>query len=295
MIDQEPKKINRRQFIEISAKALAAVTIADSLSAHIGIPTLTSGFWEGLESGALLVDNAALQKSLNQQFNTAIISREENDISRNIKIDPEDKLNMIPWEGPYLKALERTLSTLPKHYYSPREITGIAQPLRFALYNRLPIPDAAGLYNPRIGFKSGAEIQISKGGFNQFIFNHYRSSELLVHEITHYVTDKYSFPSFAKKEVEIKNAVGLESVDDLRQAFTSVIEAPDNHPFKYVGYGAQNFDEFWAVAAEYYYRGASNFKEAYSEFLGEERAEILYNGVRDHIFRGQEYFYGTKL
>lgn len=56
-----------------------------------------------------------------------------------------------------------------------------------------------------------------------------------------------------------------------------------------IGYGARNFSEFFSVAAEYYLKGRDEFVRTYEPFLGKERAEKLYAGMKQEIFRGKEY------
>lgn len=56
-----------------------------------------------------------------------------------------------------------------------------------------------------------------------------------------------------------------------------------------LGYGAKNFYEFFSVAAEYYSKGRNEFVRTYERFLGRERAEKLYEGMKQEIFRGREY------
>lgn len=56
-----------------------------------------------------------------------------------------------------------------------------------------------------------------------------------------------------------------------------------------LGYGAKNFHEFFSVAAEYYSRGRDEFVRTYEPFLGQERAEKLYEGMKRGIFQDKEY------
>lgn len=57
----------------------------------------------------------------------------------------------------------------------------------------------------------------------------------------------------------------------------------------HIGYGAQNFYEFFSVGAEYYSQGRDKFVTTYEPYLGRERAEKLYDGVKQEIFKGKEY------
>lgn len=77
-------------------------------------------------------------------------------------------------------------------------------------------------------------------------------------------------PEIVKEEVKPRLALTLEGVASL-------------------GYGAKNFKEFFSVAAEFYIRGRDRFVGTYEPFLGRERAEKLYDGMRREIFRGREY------
>lgn len=56
-----------------------------------------------------------------------------------------------------------------------------------------------------------------------------------------------------------------------------------------LGYGVTNVGEFLSVAAEIYVRGQEYFIKAYEPFLGKERAEMLYAGMKQEIFRGKGY------
>lgn len=56
-----------------------------------------------------------------------------------------------------------------------------------------------------------------------------------------------------------------------------------------MGYGATNFQEFFSTASEYYAQGKSKFVNTYKQFLGEERAMLLYEGVKRELFMGREY------
>lgn len=56
-----------------------------------------------------------------------------------------------------------------------------------------------------------------------------------------------------------------------------------------IAYGADSFNEFFSVAAEYYVKGRNNFIKTYEPFLDRERAEKLYERLKQEIFRGKEY------
>lgn len=60
-------------------------------------------------------------------------------------------------------------------------------------------------------------------------------------------------------------------------------------PKSRLGYGATSAHEFLSVAAEVYVRGEKYFMKTYEPFLGTERSEKLYNGMKREIFRGREY------
>ncbi len=57
----------------------------------------------------------------------------------------------------------------------------------------------------------------------------------------------------------------------------------------YLSYGATNFQEFFSVAATFYIGGQDRFVGTYEPFLGKERSEKLYAGMKREIFRGKEY------
>lgn len=57
----------------------------------------------------------------------------------------------------------------------------------------------------------------------------------------------------------------------------------------YLSYGATNFEEFFSIAATFFIRGHDRFVGTYEPFLGKERAEKLYEGMKREIFRGREY------
>ncbi len=56
-----------------------------------------------------------------------------------------------------------------------------------------------------------------------------------------------------------------------------------------LGYGAQNWQEFFAVAAENYIQGGKSFVKTYKKFLGDEGSVLLYQRIKDELFRGREY------
>ena len=57
----------------------------------------------------------------------------------------------------------------------------------------------------------------------------------------------------------------------------------------YLSYGATNFQEFFSVAATFYLRGHDRFVGTYEPYLGKERAEKLYEGIKREIFKEIEY------
>lgn len=54
-------------------------------------------------------------------------------------------------------------------------------------------------------------------------------------------------------------------------------------------YGNTSPDEFISVASEFYVQGKEYFAKIYGVFIGKEKANTLYDYMRDKIFRGQEY------
>ena len=55
-------------------------------------------------------------------------------------------------------------------------------------------------------------------------------------------------------------------------------------------YGARSPNEFISVASEFYIQGKAVFLKDYSLLIGKEKAQKLYDYMKDKIFKGREYF-----
>lgn len=300
------REVDRRTFLKIlgaTAVAMAGgLPIIDTLSAHTaGSDSITTAFYEHLETGTLFQDPKVLKRNVEDQFGVVILPGEKpEEIAEKFNIDAEMvKKTMVlrtDWDAPRLWAIYSTLAILPKQFYASRKLGDEQQPLSFSLFEYTPVFRSAASY-----FLLNHEVQLGRADFRQTIFEQLPSKKRLVHELTHSITSLVY--AFRNSEQQLKDLVQLHTTDELRQAFTSIITEDDTDlkPYRikswrtHIGYGASNFDEFWSVAAEYYIDGKSTFVREYTPYLGPERTERFYKGLREILFEEREYKAGVLL
>lgn len=109
------------------------------------------------------------------------------------------------------------------------------------------------------------------------------AKEQIIRVTPEWYVDKRDLDKYGKEFYERQYRDFLEKDKDWEEFGGEVKEK------SYLGYGAKNFYEFFSVAADYYSKGRNNFVKTYERFLGRERAEKLYDGMKREIFRGKEY------
>lgn len=295
----EPK-LSRRPFLRV-AKFGAIAAVLDSILAHIPLsPSLSKEFWERLETVTLGIPPEQLIKILEEKFQIELESPTTG--VTGVTYNTE-KFPTIEWDTPRLRGLIQVLLDLPSPFYLPRIINGKEQRVRFALTDvpqwKLKYPILSGVFP---GFKVGGDYH---GGFcachdvqNQMVVldkKHLPATfttsaatrSTWVHELTHTITS----PEIDKYIESITKPIGFVQNSDLWQIFSSEVDISNGrvNDKSNIGYGAKNFDEFFSVAAEYYVKGKDEFVKTYTRFLGKEKSEKLYEGIKQEIFKGKEY------
>lgn len=203
------------------------------------------------------------------------------------KIPPE-----VKWNNAQLSLLADVLENLPKSFYEPKTASNSKKlPLKIGL-NR-----GAREFSGRcICWSSITEsgrnpsVVLGIGSINLSRPNEIRlSKQIVVHELTHYVAgDKID-----ELKESIAAKIGLLSEEDLNQRFDSKdwsdsdeLVADDKNTMKY---GGRNFDEFFSVASSFYTEGEKKFYSLYVPVLEKDKTSILYQGLKDNLFQGNEY------
>lgn len=138
----------------------------------------------------------------------------------------------------------------------------------------------------------GDRIAVSRGDL--FLFGEKQIKEALVRYAREYSPKVTTFEDYEREYLPYLRRKHLDE-DEAKEALELVevkedISRPKISDYKgHIGYGAQNFHEFFSVAAVYYSKGRNEFIKTYQPFLGEKRAEMFYDGMKREIFRGREY------
>lgn len=303
-MSENDERISRRNLLKIlGITTLAVATAGDSIVAHqFGFRTLTKEFWEGLETSSLGQNPSPLRTYIEQKYNIRLLDKS------NASYDayagyPEGYLPLTRsnWDTPSLKLVEETLNILPPSFYHPiifnkndmsyysNEDIKRTLPLILSIYDDIGT-NLAG-YSRMEG-----EIKIGKQELGLTLLERDKSKRTLIHELAHHAT--YNNPLFLASAPDIQLSIGLLSQKDLWNSFKDIItleQDPKSQETKmtswnkHIGYGAKTFDEFWAVAAEFYTAGRVQFTREYQEFLGLQRTEVLYQNLREHLFEDYEY------
>lgn len=125
---------------------------------------------------------------------------------------------------------------------------------------------------------------------------------IIVHELTHrvsrpedyqFIRDLLGVPDdnaltkfLEEKLTEVQQDSSFKAA--LRNNDRKAIDAFDLITNRF-DYGAKNSDEFVSVASEFYLEGKAIFLKDYSLLIGKEKAQKLYDYMKDKIFRGKEY------
>lgn len=311
----ETIRLSRRDVLKIGGGALAILAGIDTLAAHTGGTSVTKNFWELVETGCILANPQPLRKSLEDKYQINLTPADNlQEIADKYNIDIKKLKESIPakidWDSPRLIGLDATLSQLPPRFYSPSIFDMPEHRLRFSLYgDKFSSIRAIACYSILEN-----EVAFSKSGLGQNFNERLRSNQVIVHELTHYVTGGISNfdtagtyhykEGFREAAKNLQVLTGLSDITSLRYTFRSVITETRDSDLKnmeleswttQLGYGASNFMEFWAVAAEYYFLGRESFTNTYSPFIGQELAVKFYQGLKDDLFEGSEYSNGHKL
>jgi len=131
--------------------------------------------------------------------------------------------------------------------------------------------------------------QIFRGNFDD-------AFSTIVHELTHRVSEQedyqfvsdllgvpenVDFKSFLQENAN-KNVVYRHQILENAGFNASVV---GNKFF----YGARNANEFISVASEFYVTGKDSFVKIYGAYIGEGKANKLYDYMKSKIFKGKEY------
>jgi len=123
---------------------------------------------------------------------------------------------------------------------------------------------------------------------------------IIAHELTHRVSTPKDY-KFMSQLLEVPNKVDFErflndhyNLIDIKIS-RELIKAFDNNSFSgykvrsTLIYGSQNPSEFTSIASEFYIGGKEEFLKIYGIYIGNEKAQRLYDYMKDSIFRGTEY------
>lgn len=309
-------RISRREWLRAGlitlGTVLPIVSIEDSLFAHLGAQTITLPFWERLETGSFRQNPETVTSSIEKKFGVVILPQDTIDniyllFPNYRKYTPEEIAQIIylrtSWDLPRLACLNQTLDSVPTDFYQPQTTASVTRPLHFSLFNHSgTIFGEAGLYYTG----ETPEVRLITSYLPQTLPVQLASRKIIVHELTHHLTISVANnpdSSLQGATTRLKTAVGLRNIDELRNTFKSVIVEDPTGPRTnrliswktHLGYGANNLDEFWAVAAETYYEGREVFKQGYTEFLGKETTDDFYGAMKAELFSNYEYRQGIRI
>lgn len=260
---------------------------------HVGLPSLSSSTGYGIDpSKDIEQQEKAIQILLQQQEQ----KDNETDIAAIKKVLGED-----------FNVSKEQLDEVRKRGYF-KKITEGVMPVRFTIVDVVPTDLKDGKATNRyVGeaycgiTNENPEVLLTPGIFDDGDFDF-----VIPHELIHCVSrqedyqfvldllgiaDKEKFKqSFTEKEVKWSAFVSdVFKKDGREEAFRQ------NKVLYRFTYGTKNPNEFVSVAGEFYINGKEKFLKIYGMFIGKEKAEKLYDYMRDKIFRGQEYRDGEKL
>lgn len=307
--------VDRRGLLRNTGRVATGLAIAgiigvgaDSAASHLpdsGPLGFSRNFWEGLESGTLGQSPEPMARKLQNEFGVVIVSPQDDLEAFNIT----EIGTVTGWKSPQMEAVSDILGNLPPTFYQPREINGKLLPLAIASGEVIPekiISKDPDSQDPHV-WKRIATCRLNTGddsyanadysGVIIFDNDHIRqnflleekSDLLMVHELTHNATVP-KLPALLEK---LMSAVGTKDEERLKEILnvpeynSNMGIIPQTHAK--LKYGSENYREFYAVAGEFFYQGREKFVKTYSSFFGEERAQQLYDHVKDDVFEGREY------
>jgi len=289
-----PRKIGFRK--QIAGRIVGA---AMALSA-IGIPADNPN--QNLNFSSVYKNNPEIVQSLSVQdlermaerlYQIQIVSPEE---KKAIELSNGAIIETAEWNKEEITNFMRVLDKLPHNFYSP-DPGGI--PVNFIVsdidpqnLNKGGMPYGA-LCSCRPNSKI-PEVVFTRKGFRNF----YDMSIIITHELTHRVStskdDKFMSQLLGVPDNvdfgEFSNDNFVNKIDTLQ-----LIDALENAGFnKYAvqnmfRYGLHNPDEFTSVASQFYIGGKENFLKLYGVYIGDEKAQRLYDYMKNKIFKGKEY------
>lgn len=163
--------------------------------------------------------------------------------------------------------------------------TGKVVPASFYLVEGLPDSDelkTVGVCNCNSNFPSNILLD------NKTIdrYSDRDTLSLIVHELTHRISRNEDY-QFITDLLGVPSDVNFE--DFLAPNIEKLPKNVDSRTKLKHKYGTTNANEFISVASEFYIQGKEIFLKDYGMFIGQEKAEKLYDHMKDKIFRGKEY------
>lgn len=182
-----------------------------------------------------------------------------------------------------------------------------ALPVSFAIVDEFPSDDGNVYYGQcNCGIPNEKqEIILAKSAFEESQIDNIGLYyyPIIVHELTHRisrpgdypfirdslvgVSDDITFTKFLKENsTKVQNSLfeAAMNVKDMKGMDESYLIA---NRFRY---GAKSPNEFISVASEFYIQGKAVFLRDYGLLVGKEKAQKLYDYMKDKIFKGREYF-----
>lgn len=245
---------------------------------HVFLPSLSRGSGFGIDPSKDIKQQEkqweAIQKQIEQQNDEMDIAAIRVVLGKDFKISKK-QLDEARRQGDFEKKIEGAL------------------PVEFIIPDVIPL-------NLRSGGKVinayDAQCYCGTSSANpKVLLRHNYSFSTIVHELTHRVSKPEDY-KFASELLEVPESMDFndfvynngvshsKNFSALKDAgFNAWVE--NNNYY----YGTRNANEYISVASESYIDGKENFLKIYSIFIGEEKANKLYDYMRDNIFRGTEY------
>ncbi len=295
------ERIDRRQLGKIAIKGGLMLVAGDSLISHLphaGVG-ISRSFWETVESEIPLAPIEKLIAQLRDEYRVDVLSPDPESqqfvdgVLASVKDNPK---SLVPWDSLRLTAVIQTLSQLPSNFYSPRKRTLLdeqASPLKIAL-TQTTLSDFLAVRVARVGsacicgpISTTPLVIFEKSSLGQTALEKSAAKSTITHELGHYVTSENIFHYID----EICYPIGIKNQSDLEKVFSAEFNVAKL--FRLIttelSYGTTNFNEFFSVACQCFILGKKTFIEIYAPFLGSEKAELLYSGMKKVIFQDHEY------
>lgn len=283
--------------LALLAGGLALDAIPHS-SAHANSdPTLRSPkfkrrFWS---NASTFKDPNPTREDLEQRFGVTIVSSMS---ELNFEHFAAPKA-VEPWDGVSLAFLGRVLQNIPDSFYQPQIVKGEINKLKIAIANSdgpiedkspasmIPIFQTLGFGEETTVLKAEGLVYFEKEYLKEPLLSDPETEIIAVHEFAHNGTiwrmkeliGNICEPIGLGKEFQIQDIFYSRALRQDRAALAALPKIEQR-----LQHAGTNFEEFIAVACEFYYQGREKFMEAYHTKLGEERAVMLHEGVRREIF-----------